>query len=145
MKNHRTVKEKAVPQRKDEDISLHQPKVLAQRIYQEAFEYFESFEENNVGSDLAYLMGAILTNDKFEARSGRNFTKFLEAEYGDYHLIWNYVKLVPKDGLLVADDGVVDPREMEDICPNDPLPYVYKQSEQSNAYEYELPNDCKPF
>jgi hypothetical protein len=36
---------------------------LAGEVYDKVFDYSESFYENNLGADLAHLLGAILDND----------------------------------------------------------------------------------
>jgi hypothetical protein len=65
---------------------------LAKELYQDIYNTFESFQVDNIGSDLAYLMGEILTDGFciFESNSALN--KFLKTKYDTNHEIWRYIK-----------------------------------------------------
>ena len=72
---------------------------LALSVYETVFRETESFEENNVGADLAYLLGAILKNtpneDRFECeRDGRHevILSVLTDTFPPGHSVWAFVQ-----------------------------------------------------
>jgi len=68
---------------------------LATDLYRLVFEYTETFEENKIGSDLAYLLGAILTNGfvEWSASPERALVKLLQDCLPADHLIWNFIHI----------------------------------------------------
>lgn len=75
-------------------MNLLQRAALAASIYTTVFERAESFEEQNIGADLAYLMGAILTEKHVEFGVTRPLMLILVNEYPPEHSVWTYVRLV---------------------------------------------------
>lgn len=64
---------------------------LAVQIYDWVHEHTESFEEDNIGSDLAYLMGAILKESAFEAEDGCPLVELLKSGFPSEHALWTYI------------------------------------------------------
>ena len=75
-------------------MNLLQRAALAASIYELVFKRTESFEEQNIGADLSYLMGAILTEKHVEFGVTRPLMLILANEYPPEHSVWTYVRLV---------------------------------------------------
>jgi hypothetical protein len=77
--------------------------VLIRSIYLLAYEHTQSFELDAVFSaSLSYLLGAIATDDQFDARhdsslSGNPLIVLLRNELPTWHPIWHYVLFNEKD------------------------------------------------
>ena len=67
---------------------------LIGEVYQTVFEGTESFEVENVGADLAYVLGAI-AKDSFCEFSLKNsaFIRILLNKFKKSHPVWKYTKL----------------------------------------------------
>lgn len=71
--------------------------VIAIEVYDAAQNNSESFEEeDNLGANLAYLMGAILKGETFEAWPGvhEEFVTFLRESFGTRHVVWSSISLM---------------------------------------------------
>lgn len=70
--------------------------LLAVAVYEAVFHATESFEEDAVGSDLAYLLGGIVkgTPRSYWAEKGNVLLRILRAEFPDAaHPVWPYVEI----------------------------------------------------
>lgn len=65
---------------------------VAHDLFVRAWEHFETFREHDIGAKLAYLMGAILTDDVSRHREKSVFIEWLKTKYSESHLIWKYVE-----------------------------------------------------
>ena len=52
----------------------------------------ESFEEQNIGSDAFYLMGAIMKGTKCEWPPGRPIVTLLRNRFDPDHVIWSFIE-----------------------------------------------------
>ena len=66
---------------------------LLAEVYQVVYNSTESFEEDLIGPDLAYLMGAITMNSYWAWGSTRPLMKILQEKFGLGHRIWSYVEM----------------------------------------------------
>ena len=66
----------------------------ALEVFTYLFKNTESFEEDPIGADLAYLMAAILNNTKCEWDVGRPIVTLLENGFPE-PWIWEYIDVVP--------------------------------------------------
>lgn len=65
---------------------------LIREIYDLFFENVESFEEEDkIGPDLAYLLGAISKDTQCEWPSNRPLVKFLRAHCSSDHAVWPFI------------------------------------------------------
>ena len=71
--------------------------VLAKEVYDTLYRGSQSFEEDNIGSDTAYLLGAILKNEKCEWDAPRPFIRLLSDMFKGNHAVWNYINIIPED------------------------------------------------
>lgn len=67
---------------------------LAREIYQAVYNYTETLEE--WGECLAYLMGAILSEEQYvvtphDPSTEQEFYEFLTGQFDEYHPIWEFV------------------------------------------------------
>lgn len=71
---------------------------LARMVYNEIFAHCETFEEDDIGSDLAYIVGTILNDDTASFLSTRPIIIMLQKSFNSAHEIWAYVEVtqVPK-------------------------------------------------
>lgn len=71
---------------------------LAFEVYEKVYAGTESFEINDVGADLAYLMGAILRGDsKVELDEDREIITILREVYPGstfMHPVWQFLELM---------------------------------------------------
>lgn len=88
--------------RKREDrITMEQRGKLARDVFEIFSKEFESFREDDIGNDLAYLMGAILDNtdkrDSFVDWSKNFVTPFVLTILREYfpkkHAVWKFIRL----------------------------------------------------
>ena len=82
--------------------SFEQMRELALSVYETVFRETESFRENNVGADLAYLLGAILKNNPVEAwlvcESNGHHDAILSAltdAFPPSHPVWTFIQREP--------------------------------------------------
>lgn len=69
---------------------------LAAEIYEIAYRDADSFESNNIGADLAYLLGAILTQDKVDwSEQWPPLLEVLTAACTSSHPVWAYIITEP--------------------------------------------------
>lgn len=75
--------------------------ILALEVYDIVFKAFESFREQNIGADLAYLMGAILdgpgsyvdwSND-YDDGETPPLLPLLREHFPEKHEVWHYIQL----------------------------------------------------
>lgn len=71
---------------------------LIKSVYSAVFVGCESFEEDNVGADLAYILGAVARDGFCEWPEDRPIVQILREAVGDDHPIWKYIE-VTKGGL----------------------------------------------
>lgn len=68
---------------------------LLKELYETCYENTDSFVDGDppIGADLAYLMGAILTDDEVRWEEERQTVEFLRDIFGSDHPLWEYVTL----------------------------------------------------
>jgi len=65
---------------------------LAVEVYDYVFNMTESFSEQKIGEDLAYLLGAILTNSSCEWPADRPIVRLLRKKYSNKgDAIWGHI------------------------------------------------------
>lgn len=69
------------------------PTDLVREVYDQVYQATDSFEENDTGVDLAYLLGAIAKETTCEWSGGRPFVRLLRDLFPDKHPIWNHVTI----------------------------------------------------
>lgn len=69
-------------------------------VYNACMDHSQSFEEDNLGANLAYLMGAILKGEKFQAWLGvhEEFVAFLHENVPSDHDAWASIDFMVSDG-----------------------------------------------
>jgi hypothetical protein len=74
-------------------LNLMDEQRLALDAYNAVVDATESLEEQNVGADLAYLMGAILGDTSCEWPKGRPIMRILRTAFpSKRHAIWKHAK-----------------------------------------------------
>ena len=67
---------------------------LLRELYDCIYKSVESFEsEDRIGADLAYLLGAILTDSTCEWARNRPILHFLRETCEEDHTIWDYIQV----------------------------------------------------
>jgi hypothetical protein len=67
---------------------------VMREVYQAVLDRSESFEEDRIGADLAYLLGAMLKGEFCAWPADRPFVLVLRELFPDSeHVVWNYVEL----------------------------------------------------
>jgi hypothetical protein len=66
---------------------------LATEVYEVVRRETESFGEDYIGEDLAYLMGAILKDEKSNWPSTRPLVRLLKTVYTEHHSVWEYIEI----------------------------------------------------
>ena len=70
---------------------------LAFDVYMRIYEATESFDAGNIGSDLAYLMGAILSPQATFVQRGKCEEQFvlkiLRRKYSPEHRVWSFIEV----------------------------------------------------
>lgn len=66
---------------------------LIQDIYEFVFRNVESFEEQRIGEDLAYLLGAIAKNGWCSWPASRALIKLFRRHLAEDHLVWQYIEV----------------------------------------------------
>lgn len=75
---------------------------LAINVYEEFLEHSDSFRIPYIESNLVYLLGAILKDEKFECGAQEwEFEKFLDDVFPPDHGIWEYIQY---DGPMSEQD-----------------------------------------
>lgn len=69
------------------------PTTLAIEVYHVVRDATESFEEENVGADLAYLLPAILKQMVCLWDKNRPIVKLLRQHFPKAHPVWNHIRL----------------------------------------------------
>lgn len=85
------VKSKRKPKLKPDMIDL------LRELYSEMYQHTESFEEHLIGADVAYLMGAVVSENCCIWPSDRPLVKLLHEHFPKEHEIWKYVAVVDGD------------------------------------------------
>ena len=79
-----------------EVLTPTQRATLAFDVYSRVFDGTESFEIGNIGSDLAYLMGAILNPSGGSVQWGKNeglaILKILRRQCPREHMVWRIIE-----------------------------------------------------
>ena len=76
----------------------HQQFQLARRVYRTLFEQTESFEEENrLGPDLAYLLGAILFSNTCGWPTDRPIVALLRQHFPPQDPLWQHIPLEPPE------------------------------------------------
>ena len=71
---------------------------LAREVFNAVFERCETFRENHLGSDLAYLLGAILDSEKgsyvdwSEGVVHPNTVRHFQALFPPAHKVWHFIQ-----------------------------------------------------
>lgn len=81
----------------NKDLTIQQKNDLIGEIYQKAVIATESLEYCNLGMILFYLVGAILSAGSIELHEFNddlNTREFLENNFNDDSLIWNFIEYV---------------------------------------------------
>lgn len=73
--------------------SCEEKVALTTEVYDAVYVGTESFEVDNIGSDLAYLLGAILKHHKCEWSEEPPLFLVLRAAFGPEHPVWEYVQV----------------------------------------------------
>jgi hypothetical protein len=82
-------------QREGKDQPTSSGAALALAVYQKVFEATESFKEENVNADFAYLMGAILkSNCMVEFIADRTLITVLRKRFPKTHPVWKHINIV---------------------------------------------------
>jgi len=81
------------------DGSLLRRATLAREVYATIEHGTESLEADNLGADLAYLLGAILRGDSGCAWDhDRPLVRLLRQHFADGHAVWRYAHVDEADG-----------------------------------------------
>ena len=67
---------------------------LLHELYNTVFQQADSFEKRHIGSDLAYLMGAIVTDSWCMWDTKRSIVKIIKDSFKKDDKIWEYIKIV---------------------------------------------------
>lgn len=67
---------------------------LIREVYKAVFQETETFRESNIGSDLAYLLGAI-ANNSVVSYAKEPLLRLLRAHFKGSHNIWNFIVIEP--------------------------------------------------
>ncbi len=84
-----------VPQEEDEDLDMRAVKVI--ELFDSVFSNTESIEVDNIGADLAYLMNAILSDEKCEWDKERPFVKLLKQLLATDDPVWDKIQIIEED------------------------------------------------
>jgi hypothetical protein len=76
---------------------------LACEVYTATLSLCESFEEQHIGADLAYLMGAILIpgGAGCEWPGDRPLVELLRGHFEAGHRVWSYITLTPPEADII--------------------------------------------
>jgi len=79
---------------------------LAVQVYDYLYENTQSFEEDNIGADLAYLMAAILKEVQVEFGIAQPIVRILDQGFPREHALWTYIELtgLHTDGRIPSDE-----------------------------------------
>jgi hypothetical protein len=66
---------------------------LARAVYETALGGTASFDAGQIGTDLAYLMGAILTGSQCQWTGGRPLVGLLRQHFTPQHALWRYLEI----------------------------------------------------
>ena len=66
---------------------------LAREVFEAVYNSTETLEEDNIGSDLAYLVGGILCGSYCEWEPDRPIVKMLRQSFNKGHRIWAFVDI----------------------------------------------------
>ncbi len=71
-------------------------------VYDAVVDETESLEEENIGANLAYLLGALLKGTRFEAHVLIHgpFLFMLKNGLGPHHKVWDSIDLADDEGVL---------------------------------------------
>jgi len=70
---------------------------VIQDLFIKAYNYFDSFETNHVGSHLFYLVGAITDFDKIDLAPDSPIHNFIMKHYKSDHPIMQFIDLVEEE------------------------------------------------
>lgn len=77
-------------------MSMEDRANLALEVYKSCFDYFESFK-GNVGTQLTYLLGAILDGEIFDLncsfKEHRQMYSHLQSIFDSKHPVWMHINL----------------------------------------------------
>lgn len=68
---------------------------LLKKVYDTLYYSTETFSENSLGEDLAYLLGAIVTDSHCNWDEDRDIVALLKENFPASHDIWDYVEVEP--------------------------------------------------
>lgn len=66
---------------------------LIRKVYRWVIDNTETFEEQNIGADLAYLLGAISKNSQCEWDDDRPFLEVLGEGFKSRHVVWSFIEV----------------------------------------------------
>ena len=72
---------------------------LMKTVYQTVYYGADTFSEGRLGEDLAYLMGAILTDSVCEWDEEEDLVALLREHFPLEHDVWGYIDILPADAL----------------------------------------------
>lgn len=78
------VANRPLPKRKKLDLILE--------VYQAVYEMCDTFEEEAIGADLAYLMGAIARSQICTWHEGRPLVLALREKFPPEHPVWGFIE-----------------------------------------------------
>lgn len=67
---------------------------LIREVYQAVLTGTESFELENIGADLAYIMGAIATDGLTSFDETRPIVKVIKEKFPEKHGIWGHIDIM---------------------------------------------------
>jgi hypothetical protein len=68
---------------------------LIRDVYSVVYPNVASLYHDGTGSDLAYIVAAIIDDKRCELTPFSMVVKLLKAEFGSFHIIWNYIIVEP--------------------------------------------------
>lgn len=77
---------------KKKELSAQKRLKLVQQVYQTFINVTESFTEDHIGVDLAYLFGAIAKNSCCHWDVDRPIILVLREQFTELHPVWQYIR-----------------------------------------------------
>jgi hypothetical protein len=75
------------------DMKDRQRLQLLRELYETAHNETESFEQEDVGADLAYLMGAVLEDSHCSWEADRPLVRLLREHLPSSHAAWEFIHI----------------------------------------------------
>jgi hypothetical protein len=77
----------------DDQQAAFQDPDLARTVYEVVLGATGSFEDDRIGADLAYLLGAILKGNQCEWPEDRPLVRLLREHFPPQHALWQYIEV----------------------------------------------------